>query len=410
MNGQEKQSDKIFAGDGPYINLNVKLFLTDLGESGFEKSGKVQRFEDLSGVQLPAVSGERLYAGALKDFIINRKINQIELERVELVSKKHEVTDLTKLIVFSLLYRQFPRNMLLLLEKQGCRIDPLSESEAKVLNEARGDDMHKLKLALLSRIKPFARDTRLQAERDPSLESKSVLSIAGKMINMLPLEYYRSLLESDEAERQNIMDRTVQLLHEYLLRSRVSDYLSSAFLEWIGIAEKINLQKAFKLYRHEYVRREGTPFPLNSVIDLLQEDVKHREVLNKLAEENRISLRINWKFGSMQANRQKKQDEGDLVRLRLVNEGLIGKWLKQSVEAKINTPTSGKTIGDFYVPEEEDEIIGSGIGLLFTSFLKEACQQMNIDLFVQTSEDRENNRTTMTLTMKLNPIERLPQQ
>lgn len=405
MDGQLKQSDKIFAGEGPYINLNVKLFLTDLGESGFQQSGKVQRLQDLSGNEQPAVSGERLYAGALKDFIINRRINQIELERVELISKKHEITDLTKLIVFSLLYRQFPRNLLTLLQREGFETGPLTEAEAKVLNEARGEDMRRLKVALLSRIKPFAKDSQLAAERDPSLESKSILSIAGKMINMLPLEYYRALLEAADAEP--VMEWTVKLLREYLLRSRVSDYLSSAFLEWIGIAEKINLQKAFKLYRHEYVRREGKPFPLDSVIDLLQEDRKYRGVLAGLAEENRISLRINWKFGSSRAEGQ-QDDDADLVRLRLVNEGLIGKWLKQSVEAKINTRTSGKTIGDFYVPEEDDEIIRSGIGLLFTSFLKEACEKMNIDLFVHTAEDAALNRTTMTLTMKLNPVSRFP--
>jgi len=393
-------------GSGAYINLAVRLFLTDLGETSLGQESRIEHVDTAGGVKKPTVTGDRLLAVTLKKFIITSRINQIEVSRAELVSKKHEISDLTKLIVYALLYRLFPSNLLEALDAGG--FTPGREDAAidRIWMEKNRHVRHEIRLELFNLARPAILDERKSAERDPVYRHKSAAAVVVTLLEMIPARVYRLLAETVTG-REKIVALIGRLVGEYLQRSRISDFLSAAFLEWVQNAEKINLKHAFTIYCEEYEKKHGKPFPVATVDRILHEDRSYREILTKLAEKNHIKLRINWKFG-----RSKHGKRGDpamladlaVVRIRLVNKGLIGEWVRRNIESKINASVKDKGLHEFDQPPEDELQLGSGLGLIFTSYLKNECQRQNIDIFVQTREDHKRGETVMTLTMRINPL------
>lgn len=398
----QQDNGKRAAGDGPYINLSVKLFLTDIGESEAKEGGdasRVRTMEDFSGKQSSAVMGNRLFASTLKQFIINSKINQIELQRVELVSRKHEITDLTKLIVYSLLYRLFPNNLCRLMKHIGITVPRLSKAERDRLLAERGEQIRTAKQDIMKLTEKVP--AALEPDAD-SIRRKEIRSVSRKLVEMIPAEFYKALFVHQD-KREEVYQCTETILSSFLERTKISDYLSSAFLEWVENAERANLEQAFAVYQEEYQKKMGNPFPVETLDALLLEDRKYRQILTELAEKNHISLKIAWKFGRSRLGHEQQLDDVAVVRIRLFNKGLIGDWVRSNIEKQLNLNTRGKHLGDFYDENQAQERLGSGLGLVFTSFLREECLRQHVDLFVRTRENQQKEETVMTLTMKFNP-------
>jgi len=393
------------AGSGSWINLPVRLFLTDLGETAMQDKSRITIVPDAAGNELPSINGERLLASTLKSFIINSRVNQIELSRAELISKRHEITDITKLIVYSLLYRLFPINLVEALDARGIHIMSEDPATDRIWMEKEREKQRALRLEIFAKSREIQSRERLSAEKDPVYQKKSIASITVKLIDMIPIRVWRAIAERDE-DRKKIIECILVLLGNYLNRSRISDHLSAAFLEWVQNAEKINLKHAFSLWSKEYEAREGHPHHFSTVDQALLEDKQYRDVLTKLAEQHHITLKINWKFGRSRHGRGTDPASiADLavVRIRLVNKGLIGDWDRKNIEIKINTSTREKHLGEFWQPPQDDRQLGSGLGLIYTAYLKNECQRQGIDVFVQTREETHSEETIMTLTLKINP-------
>ena len=372
----QEQQKKGGAGEGPYINLNVRLFLTDIGEEQHGAAGVVKRVVGQDGSEGAAIDGEKLFARTLKEFIISRKVNKIELERVELLSRRHEITDLTKLILFSLLYRLFPDNIQMICQRRGL------ESAAS----ADPDSVRIWKRDILSRsltgVKP------VNKERDPALEQKTLKSVGSRLVASIPSDVF-DLFPGREEE---MVRSAASLVQRYLKRSRISDHLSAAFHEWVNFSDRLNLQRAYDKYRSEYYDVADL-----SLDDFLKQDPGNKAQLEKIINRDRISLKINWKFGRSVQKSEDDSEDFAIVRLRLINKGLIGDALRETIGIFLTADTRGRHAGEF------DHESDAPLGFLFTSFLRESCREHGIDLFVKIREDEKSEITTMSLSLRLNP-------
>ena len=364
------------AGEGPYINLNVRLFLTDLGEEAYGKAEADKASVTQDGTPGAAIEGERLFARTLKEFMISRKVIRIELERMELVSRRHEITDLSKLILYSRLYRLFPANLLRLFRQRG--LEPAGEATEEQILEWR----RRIMTAGLAGVSPVSK------ERDPELEQKTLRSIAGRLVAALPAGHFAWILGREE----ELIGVAAALVKEYLERSRISDHLSAAFLEWVNFAERLNLERGFEKYRKEY-HTDG----IATMEAFLKAAPGNRALLEKMISRDRISLKINWKFGSVREKTETGVDEQATVRLRLINKGLIGEALQSVIGSFLSADTRGHHAGEF------DHESDAPIGFLFTSFLRESCRRLGIDIFVKIWDDKRDEATVMSLTLRLNP-------
>ena len=372
-----EQEVKNGAGEGPYINLNVRLFLTDIGEAEHGDSGIVRKVVGQDGAEGAAIDGNKLYARTLKEFIISRKVNKIELERVELLSRRHEITDLTKLILFSLLYRLFPENLLMLCKRRS--LDIVATPDASAIRQWKRDI---LKNALQG-VGPVSK------ERDPALEKKTLKSVGSRLVASIPESAFGYFVgRGDE-----MVEAVGSLVRQFLKRSRISDHLSAAFHEWVNFADRLNMQRAYEKYRKEYYDTEDIPLDV-----FLKKAPGNKAALEKIVTRDRISLKINWKFGKSVQRTENGNEEFAIIRLRLVNKGLIGDALRETIGFFLTADTRGRHAGEF---DHESE---APLGFLFTSFLRESCREHGIDLFVKVREDNKTETTIMSLSLKLNPV------
>ena len=92
----------------PDISLPAKFILTDEGLSYF--SGRNIPVRDLvtyAGRRKSGFFWPSFKAALAQKLVVNRLLGQIDIERPEFLTKREEVIDITKLLVYGILYKKF---------------------------------------------------------------------------------------------------------------------------------------------------------------------------------------------------------------------------------------------------------------------------------------------------------------
>ena len=100
-------SDKKFI-----LELPLKVVLTEDGASNFiSHNKKLLRFRLADNVEEYGISLNKFSPQSIQSMILLDYISKIEISMSEFVSSRQEVMDLSKVIVYSLLYKQFDRDV-----------------------------------------------------------------------------------------------------------------------------------------------------------------------------------------------------------------------------------------------------------------------------------------------------------
>jgi hypothetical protein len=389
------------AGSGQHIDLSMRLFLTGPGAISLRDKTNIRRSVDAAGNELPSLAAGRVLASNLKEHIITSRINQIELIQEDLIVRKNELIDLTKLIMYSLLYRLYPLNLLDILTKQGITFPHVDARSEQNWITSNPKEYHELKLDIFNRSKAVLVRERQMAETNPIYRKKAAASVAVKLLNMIPIRVYRALLISKEGPtRETIVKSAVALIDRYLDRTYVSDCLAMAFLEWVECIEKANLDRLFSLWRKDYEERMRRACPAKNVTQALADDSPYQRAILDFADQHDMSVNINWKFGGSQQLGSKADGKGgdNMLRIRLVSKGLIGDWIHSTIQTQFNAapPAAGAS----NAPATDEK----GVPMPHTRLLKAEGLRHGIEIFMQTIEDKDAEETTLSLSMRINPI------
>jgi len=389
------------AGSGQHIDLSVRLFLTGSGAISLRDKTNIRRSLDAAGNELPSLATGRVNASNLKEHIISSRINQIELIHEALTVRKNEIVDLTKLIMYSLLYRLYPVNLLDILTKHGITFPHVDARSEQNWITANPKEYHALKLDVFNRAKGVLIRDRQMAETNPIYRKKAAASIAVKLLNMIPIRVYRTLLISKEGPtRETIIKSAVALIDRYLDRTYVSDCLATAFLEWVECIEKVNLDRLFTLWSKDYEERMRRPCPAKNITQALAENSPYQRAILSFAEQHDFSLSINWKFGGSQQLNAKPNDKSsdNILRIRLGSKGLIGDWIHDTIQTQFNAQPSASSA------EAADKSGAQDTDMPHTRVLREECLRRGMEIFMQTIEDKEAEETTLSLSTRISPI------
>jgi hypothetical protein len=89
----------------PIIDLPVKIFLTEEGVDFFIKNKKkLNRFRMADDVEAYGISLQEFSPLTIQRMLLVNYINSIEIERAEFMTKRQDVMDLAKLLVYGKLY------------------------------------------------------------------------------------------------------------------------------------------------------------------------------------------------------------------------------------------------------------------------------------------------------------------
>src|SRR5574344_2665702 len=94
------------------LELPLKVILTENGASNFISHKKrLLRFRLADNIDEYGISLNQFSPQSIQSMLLLDYISKIEISMPEFVSSRQEVMDLSKLIVYSLLYKQFDREI-----------------------------------------------------------------------------------------------------------------------------------------------------------------------------------------------------------------------------------------------------------------------------------------------------------
>ena len=92
------------------LDLPLKVVLTEEGASHFmSNKKKLMRFRLADNAEEYGISMEHFSPMSIQNMILVDYISKIEISMSEFVSRRQEIMDLSKVIVYSILYKQFDR-------------------------------------------------------------------------------------------------------------------------------------------------------------------------------------------------------------------------------------------------------------------------------------------------------------
>ena len=105
----------------PFLELPLKVVLTEEGASHFiSRKKRLLRFRLADNVEEYGISLSTFAPLSLQSMILVDYVSKIEISMPEFVTSRQEIMDLSKLVVYSVLYKQFDREILSALLATDC--------------------------------------------------------------------------------------------------------------------------------------------------------------------------------------------------------------------------------------------------------------------------------------------------
>ncbi|MBE6352245.1 MAG: hypothetical protein E7060_04790 [Treponema bryantii] len=362
-------SDKKFL-----LELPLKVILTEDGASNFiSHNKKLLRFRLADNLDEYGISLNKFSPQSIQSMILLDYISKIEISMSEFVSSRQEVMDLSKVIVYSLLYKQFDREVYNALIQCECVKKHNRANPAKLIDNKTQMSDRQLR-STLSGKQTVIQTTRkaildpiwnaIMSNKDYSAEEKNVyLLMSEKFLNRLGLMNWYIITTFHKNEGANEMFIAIRnLLNSYMEKSKVAEYISVMVMELALNNENTNIRKEARKMYHGI-----------DDIDALVFDPEIRaKIVQELQRKHELVF-LSWKLGGGASSIGK---QGRLS-ITLYNKDDEFQEVKENIETAKSSNTAKKTLIDFYreLPEGQE---GTDLGLYYLSYLDDACKKVNV--------------------------------
>lgn len=379
------------------LDLPLKVILTDEGTTVFiRQNKKLTKFKLADNAEEHGLLLERFVPSSIQRMLLIDYVSKIEIARAEFVSCRQEVMDLSKLVVFGILYRQFDSTLFSRILasdviKRWNRANPASILDEKTrFNEGflqsyfreRSDIMAQIKQELLV---PIRKKIMRNGELLPD-ELNTQLLLSEKFIDSLRGATWFILSKFHDVEGYELIAKELMsLLSVYMEKAKVAEYVALMVIELAVNAENTNLRReAAFLYR-------GTEDP-NAV---LYDPGIRRRVVEELRKKEEL-VYVSWKIGGTSSS---IGTQGRL-QITLYNHEDEYQMVKDNIDAKKAANLRKKSLLDFYreIPPGEAD---TELGLYYLSYLSEACEKVGIKFESAVSQIKSSDTTVITLSFNI---------
>jgi hypothetical protein len=362
------------AGKKFVLNLPLKVILTEEGASHFiSHKKKLLRFRLADNVEEYGVSINTFSPQSIQNMILVDYISKIEISMSEFVSSRQEVMDLSKVVVYSVLYKQFDRQIFTELIKCDCvrkhnRSNPsqliddktnisdsqlraqLSNKEA-IIQQARGDVLDPVWKSIMG-------------DKNSSPEEKNIyLLMTEKFMNRLSLMNWYIILKFYKTEGfVQITSVIRKLLAEYMEKSKVAEYISILVMELALNNENANMRKEARIMYHGIEDADSL---------IYDQDIRSK-IVEELKRKHELVF-LSWKLGGGSSAIGKQ----GRMQITLYNKDDEFQEVKENIETKMSADLSKRSLIDFYreLPEGQES---TDLGLYYLSYLDDACKKVNV--------------------------------
>ena len=381
-------SDKKFI-----IELPLKVILTEDGASNFiSHNKKLMRFRLADNVDEYGISLNKFSPQSVQSMILLDYISKIEISMSEFVSSRQEVMDLSKVVVYSLLYKQFDRDVYAALIQCECVRKHNRANPSHLIDEKTKMSERQLR-SILQNKETIIQQTRrsildpiwksIMTNPDYSDEEKNIyLLMSEKFMNRLGLMNWYIITLFHKADGANEMFIAIRnLLSSYMEKSKVAEYISVMVMELALNNENTNIRKEA---RNMYQDIED--------IDSLIFDPEVRAKIVAELQRNHELVFISWKLGGGSSSIGK---QGKLS-ITLYNKDDEFQEVKENIDNAKSSNTAKKTLIDFYreLPDGQE---GTDLGLYYLSYLDDACKKVNVKFESLVNQFSASELTVITL-------------
>ncbi len=342
------------------LNIPLKVILTDEGTSHFMSNNKkLMRIKLADNREKFGISLNNFSPISVQTMILLDYVKNIEICMPEFVSKRQEVMDLSKVVVYSLMYKQFNHELFSRLVNCECvrkynRSNPtqildeqtqISEKELQRLMPNRASVIKKAKKLILD---PVWKEIMANKNYSPEERNLYLLMTEKFLDRMSSISWFIvTRFAKDEGFPQIERELRTKLM-EYMEKSQLAEYISLMVMELALSNENANLRKK-------------AASMLNGVVenyDELLRDPKERiRIINQLVGGNSTAS---------VGNRGK-------LEITLYNKAGEFEEVKASVESAIVAGSKRKTLVDFYSDDADQNL-----GLSYLSYVDEACKKVGV--------------------------------
>jgi hypothetical protein len=380
------------------FELPLKFVFTEEGSSVLMKQQvKFNRLKMGDKTEEYGVSLEKVTPAFLQRMLMAGYISKIEVSGIEVVSSRKELIDLSKLIVFSILYDHYnhvSKTQILAAEpiKKWNHLNPFSVIDEKTqFPEGSADKYLKEHEAEISAIrgdllKPV--NENITKDETISPDEKNIrLLMAEKLLGYADPLIWVVLLKFHAATDYYFLLMNVRnCLVEYLRKSTIADYTALMILELAQNMENINiLKEAQILYKNKYVK----------LFKILQEPQFRLPVIKSLREKNTL-VTLAWKIGGTSLS------IGTRGRFQVVlyDKELNYREIRDSFEATKAMDITKNSITEFYhrLQESGNDL---ELGMYYLSYLSEACEKVGVKFESMVNQVPLSDLTMTTLSFAL---------
>lgn len=381
-------SDKKFI-----LELPLKVILTEDGASNFiSHNKKLLRFKLADNVEEYGISLNKFSPQSIQSMILLDYISKIEISMSEFVSSRQEVMDLSKVVVYSLLYKQFDREVYNALIQCECVRKHNRQNPSHLIDEKTRMPEKQLRTILQNKENIIQQTRRsildpiwkaIMTNKDYTDEEKNIyLLMSEKFMNRLGLmNWYIITLfhKSDGANEMFIELRN--LLSSYMEKSKVAEYISVMVMELALNNENTNIRKEAKSMYHG----------VDDIDALIFDPEVRAKIVQELQRKHELVF-ISWKLGGGSSSIGK---QGRLS-ITLYNKDDEFQEVKENIDNAKSSNTANKTLIDFYrqLPEGQE---GTDLGLYYLSYLDDACKKVNVKFESLVNQFSASDLTVITL-------------
>jgi hypothetical protein len=379
------------------IDLPVKLVLTEEGTSFFIRKGKnLKKFKLADNVEEYGIILDTFSPASLQRMMLVDYISKVEISKSEFMSTRQEIMDLSKLVVYSMLYRQydayiFARVLASDVIKKWNRLNPANIIDDRTrINDAFLQNVLKEKEKVLLEIKQeILSPLYAYISKNSNLlpEEKNVqLLLSEKFLNNLrPFTWFIiAKFKGSDGYDQLIKDIRTSLA-EYMEKSKIAEYAALMVNELAMNAENSNLKREAKAIFKGAVDMNAVLFDPNI----------RRQVIESLERTGEL-VYLSWKIGSRGAT----LGMNGRLQITLYNKESEYQTVKETFDDRKRADLRKKSLQDFYKELPEGEA-NTELGLYYLSYLSEECDKVNVKFESLVNQMPGSDLTVITLALNL---------
>lgn len=356
------------------LELPLKVILTEDGASNFiSHKKKLLRFRLADNVDEHGIFLKKFSPQSIQSMLLLGYISKIEMSMPEFVSSRQEVMDLSKIIVFSLLYKQFDRDIYSAILQCNCIREYNRKNPAHIIDDRTKKSEKELRSILIKKDAVICETRKeildpiwegIQANKDYSIEEKNVyMLMSEKFMNRMSLmNWYVITLFHNADDFSDMIASIRQIVTAYMEKSKVAEYISVMLMELALNNENTNIKNEAKKM-----------FPGEEDINMVIMDPENRQRIVKELQKKKTLVTVSWKVGGGSTSIGKQ----GRLQITVYNKDDEFHDVKENIEDKMSANTNKKSLVDFYreLPEGEE---GTDLGMYYFSYLDDACKKVNV--------------------------------